>query len=80
MSTQIYLDNCNVIIASFVITHSQLQLYNLIDSIGENVLYHDTNSCILIQKLDDINKEYSRTLNFLGELTNELSRDNFSSI
>ena len=62
----------NVVIAAFVTTWARLKLWALMNKLGEQVLYHDTDSVIFSFKgnSDDYNPPLG---NYLGQLTNELS-------
>ncbi|XP_028403949.1 uncharacterized protein LOC114526538 [Dendronephthya gigantea] len=48
MSTSVHLDNRNVVVASFVTAYARLELYNVLEKLGQNVLYYDTDSVFLI--------------------------------
>ena len=78
LSTLIYLENRNIVVASFVTAYARLELYKLLDKIGENVLYFDTDSVLFV--FDVTKLEKIETGNFLGELTNELVKKNCSEI
>ncbi|GIX93570.1 DNA-directed DNA polymerase [Caerostris darwini] len=61
----------NIFIAAFTAAWARLKLYQEMDKLGENVLYHDTDS--IIYASDGMNDP---TLgNFLGEFTDELEGD-----
>ena len=62
----------NVIVASFVTAYARLELFNLIDKLQKKVLYFDTDSVIYLCAEGD---EAVKTGNYLGQLTNELSCD-----
>ena len=72
------MENRNVVVASFVTAYARLELYKLLDKIGENVLYFDTDSVLFVS--DETKSEKIETGNFLGELTNELEKKNCSEI
>ena len=56
----------NLSIGIFTTAWARLELYNLLDLMGENVLYADTDSCVYVSG------ELKPTLeNFLGGLTDE---------
>jgi hypothetical protein len=60
-------------IACFTTAHARLSLFNLMKAVGfDNVIYHDTDSVIYIER--DVNKSIyeSRLGDFLGELTDEI--------
>lgn len=65
------LKNRNVVVASFVTAYARLELFDVINKLGENVLYFDTDSIIYI---NDIDNEVE-TGEFLGDLTDELNVD-----
>ena len=48
LSTSIYLENRNIVVASFVTAYARLELYKLLDKIRENVLYLDTDSVLFV--------------------------------
>ncbi|XP_070546210.1 uncharacterized protein [Ptychodera flava] len=61
--------NTNVVIAAFTTAYARLKLYDLLEAIGERVLYFDTDSVIFVSKPD----QYEPPLgDYLGDLTNEL--------
>ena len=60
--------------AAFVTAHARLKLYSELERIGDRVLYFDTDSIIYISRPNT----YSPILgNYLGELTNELDKDDY---
>lgn len=59
----------NVFIAAFTTCWARLKLYSLLETLGERVLYFDTDSVIFVSRPGD---EDPKTGSFLGELTNEL--------
>lgn len=60
------------ILASFTTAHARLRLFSVLDRLGENVLYFDTDSVIFkTLKSDDLH--YLPIGNYLGELTNEIT-------
>ena len=63
---------CNIFIAAFTTCHARLKLYSELEKAGEQALYYDTDSMILL--IDEENGSHYRpqTGNFLGELTDEL--------
>ena len=63
------LSTVNVVIAAYTTTHARLELYEYLDTLGENVLYYDTDSVIYIQRPGDVDLPVG---DYLGELTNEL--------
>ncbi len=70
------LKNRNVIIASFVTAYARLELFEVINKLGKNVLYYDTDSVIYVDK----GKDAIDTGNYLGDLTNELEKEGCSKI
>ncbi|XP_070548560.1 uncharacterized protein [Ptychodera flava] len=61
--------NTNVVIAAFTTAYARLKLYDLLEAIGERVLYFDTDSVIFVSKSD----MYEPPLgDYLGDLTSEL--------
>ena len=64
----------NVIIAAFTTAWARLKLYDLMAKLGPRVLYHDTDSCIHVQR----EGEWEPPLgNYLGDLTDELDQGDF---
>ena len=66
----------NIFIGIFTTAWARLELYNLMDLVGENALYVDTDSCILYAS-----KPGSSKLplgDYLGNLTNEIISDHGS--
>ena len=78
LSTSIYLENRNIVVASFVTAYARLELYKLLDKFRENILYFDTDSVLFVS--DETKSKKIETGNFLGELTNELEKKNCSEI
>lgn len=79
---QVFLSNeCNegstetsVSHAAFVTAHARLKLYSELEKINDRVLYFDTDSIIYVTRPGC----YNPTLgNYLGELTSELSNNEF---
>ena len=60
----------NLFIEIFTTAWARLELYNLLDLIGENVLYVDTDSCVYVSKPGDPQPALG---DFLGDLTNEIT-------
>lgn len=59
----------NVFIASFTTAYARLELYNLLDRLGDRCLYHDTDSVIFISR----EGAWSPVLgDYLGQLTSEI--------
>jgi hypothetical protein len=64
----------NIFLASFTTAHARLRLYSVLDRLGENVLYFDTDSVIFKTHIyDDL--QYLPIGNFLGELTDEITQE-----
>lgn len=59
----------NIFIAAFTTTYARLKLYNVLDSLGERVLYFGTDSVIYIA---EPNKYCPPLGDYLGDLTDEL--------
>ena len=63
--------NTNVIIAAFCTSWARLKLWSVMNKIGKNVLYHDTDSIIFSVKSEN---DYIPPLGeYLGQLTSELT-------
>ncbi len=60
----------NLFIGIFTTAWARLELYNLIDLLGDSVLYVDTDSCVYVSKPGSPNPA---TGDFLGDLTNEIT-------
>jgi hypothetical protein len=60
----------NIFIGIFTTAWARLELYNVMDMLGENVLYVDTDSCIYVNKPGGPKPPLG---DYLGEWTNELS-------
>ncbi|CAB3977782.1 DNA polymerase [Paramuricea clavata] len=72
----ITLSNPNVIIASFVTAYARLELFEVLNKLGESVLYFDTDSVIFIE---DKSKGHTiKTSQYLGEMADELSEKSCS--
>nr|XP_022305881.1 uncharacterized protein LOC111112600 [Crassostrea virginica] len=59
----------NVFIASFTTCWARVKLYEVLQMLGERVLYFDTDSVIFVSRSGDVEPE---TGSFLGQLTSEL--------
>ena len=59
----------NIFIATFTTCWARLKLYDLIDKIGDRVLYYDTDSVIYVSRPDAWEPQIG---DMLGELTDEL--------
>ena len=64
----------NVVIAAFTTAWARLKLYDLMARLGPNLLYHDTDSCIYIQRDGDWSPPLG---NYLGDLTDELDSGDY---
>lgn len=64
----------NVVIAGFTTCWARLKLYQVLESIGEDVLYFDTDSVIFVEKKNAVSP--IKTGDYLGELTDELKSGN----
>jgi hypothetical protein len=60
----------NVAVAAYATTQARLKLYEYLRELGESVLYCDTGSCILVQKVSE--SPEVKTGDYLGDLTDEL--------
>ena len=63
--------NTNVVTAAFCTSWARLKLWLVMNKLGSNVLYHDTDSIIVSVK--DENDYIPPSGNYLGQLTNELT-------
>ena len=63
--------NTNVVIAAFCTSWARFKLWSVMNKLGPNVLYHDTDSIIFSVK--DENDYIPPLGNYLGQLTNELT-------
>ena len=75
-SSLITLANRNVVIASFVTAYARLELFEVLQKLGKNVLYYDTDSVIYIENIHE--EPPLQTGNYLGQLTDELAAKNCS--
>jgi hypothetical protein len=62
----------NVFIATFTTCWARLKLYNVLQMLGERVLYFDTDSVIFVSRPGDQDPEVG---SFLGQLTSELDQN-----
>ena len=62
----------NIFIGIFTTAWARLELYKLMELLGENVLYVDTDSCIYLSKRGDPKPPLG---DYLGDLTNEITSD-----
>ncbi|KYO39819.1 hypothetical protein Y1Q_0006697 [Alligator mississippiensis] len=65
-------DNTNIFIACFTTAYARLELYELLDSLQDRCLYHDTDSVIFVSLKGGWNPSLG---DYLGELTSEISPD-----
>jgi len=65
------LKTTSVAVASFVTACARVRLYRLLDRLGKDALYFDTDSAIFKSKVDPDPR--APTGNFLGDLTDELT-------
>ena len=61
--------NINVFIGAFTTAHARLELYDLMDKLGDRVLYSDTDSVIFVSRVGDWMPPLG---DHLGELTDEI--------
>ena len=64
-------NNTNVLISAFCTCWARLELWNIMNSLGNRVLYHDTDSIIF--SVSDKDSYIPELGDYLGQLTNELS-------
>lgn len=64
----------NIFLASFTTMWARLKLYSVLDILGEDVLYFDTDSVIFKVSSSDLLSKLPIG-NYLGELTNEISSE-----
>ena len=62
----------NIGIASFTTSHARLRLYEGLDHLGEQVLYHDTDSIVYKHDPNNPNHQELKTGDYLGDWTDEL--------
>ena len=60
--------NINVFLGAFTTAHARLELYNVMDKLGERLLYSDTDSLIFVSKDGDWEPPLG---GYLGDLTDE---------
>ena len=60
--------NINVFLGAFTTAHARLELYNVMDKLGERLLYSDTDSLIFVSKDGDWEPSLG---GYLGDLTDE---------
>ena len=63
---------CNVFIAAFTTCWARLKLYKELERGGQQIVYYDTDSIMLIVDPDNTEHCHPVTGDYLGELTNEL--------
>ena len=72
-----FVEDCptsNVVIASFTTCWARLKLYSVLEHVGGNCLYFDTDSVIFVEKKGEQNPV--QLGDYLGELTDELKPGN----
>eukprot|EP00057_Strongylocentrotus_purpuratus_P035473 XP_799265.2 PREDICTED: uncharacterized protein LOC594742 [Strongylocentrotus purpuratus] len=62
----------NVVIAAFTTAQARLKLYDVIDRVGERVLYYDTDSVIYLERSNRPDEWCPPLGDYLGDLTDEL--------
>jgi hypothetical protein len=62
----------NIFLAVMTTCAARLKLYDLLDQLGDRVLYHDTDSAVLVSRPGDQDPPLG---DYLGELTDELEGD-----
>lgn len=63
---QILLNHVNVVIAEYTTAGTRLELYTYLESLGDRILYFDTDSIVYIERPGDPSPP---TENFLGDMT-----------
>tara|TARA_B110000902_G_scaffold151118_1_gene173718 strand:- start:29 stop:3553 length:3525 start_codon:yes stop_codon:yes gene_type:complete len=64
--------NTNIAIASFTTSHARLRLYYALDLLGDQVLYHDTDSVVYVFDPDNPNHKELELGDNLGDWTDEM--------
>ena len=64
----------NIFVAVFTICWARLRLYDVLDAVGQNCLYYDTDSVIY---KEFANNPLTETGNYLGDLTSELGHEDY---
>ncbi|XP_051743104.1 uncharacterized protein LOC127508773 isoform X2 [Ctenopharyngodon idella] len=64
----------NVFVGAFTTTHARLELYELMDKLGDRLLYSDTDRVIFVSREGDWDPPLG---DHLGELTNELDNGDY---
>src|SRR5678815_3803058 len=59
----------NIAVAAFTTAHARVKLYNLLEKLGQRVLYCDTDSVIFVTRAGE---DDPATGKFLGDLTDEI--------
>jgi hypothetical protein len=70
-------NSVNFAVAVEMTTQARLKLYEYLRTLGESVLYCDTNSVICIHKVDET--QNVKTSDYLGDLTEELKESGAGS-
>lgn len=68
-------NNINIFVAVFTTAHARLRLYDMMDRLGENVVYYDTDSIVYID--DDDGRNKVRTGCMLGDWNDELGAEDW---
>ncbi|KAL4219797.1 hypothetical protein ACF0H5_020209 [Mactra antiquata] len=64
----------NIFLATFTTCWARLKLHSVLDSLGDRVLYYDTDSVIFVSRPGQLDPPLG---DYLGELTNELKPDDY---
>jgi len=64
--------NTNIAIASYTTSHARLRLYHALETLGDQVLYHDTDSCVYVYDKNNPQHKDFELGDCLGEWTDEL--------
>ncbi|MEW8548383.1 MAG: DNA polymerase, partial [Candidatus Thiodiazotropha sp.] len=64
----------NIFLATFTTCWARLHLYDVMDQLGDRVLYHDTDSIIYVHSPNMTNPQLG---DYLGQLTNELDQNDY---
>ena len=64
--------NTNIAIAAFTTAHARLRLYVALETLDDQVLYHDTDSVVYVFDSDNPNHKEFQLGDYLGDWTDEL--------